>query len=432
MRSHERTLRATALACVTLVVIAGRPALAAPPARRAGPAPEEVMSTCATCHAKLEDPRLRASVGEHERGAHKDPRIGCVGCHEGDPGDPTTHAHEAKGFVARPSRAADCGACHSDAGFIRRINPRLPVGELALYELSLHGKLAASGDKAAPTCATCHGKHEILSEGAPTSPVSRANIASLCGGCHADPKHMAAYEIPTDQLAKWKKSVHGEAFQKGNPAAPTCTGCHGAHAATPPEAASAERTCGRCHEEERGLFDESAHARGFQRRGLAACVACHDDHEIAPASSLRVGATADATCTKCHAKDDKPLQVAAHLAKLLGRARDRAAEARAALGRAREDGLHISRAAHALDRVSTAEIRLRPVIHTLDPERVERAVLAVESAVSAAEALVTDAERARRAERRGYYVALALSILLFTTLMLKTRQLDRRRKQGAS
>jgi hypothetical protein len=404
------------------------------PRGRALPPPGDVANTCATCHAGRAEAKLRQPSDEYAKSVHRDERIGCVGCHKGDARDPTAGAHKAEGFVSHPQHAevADiCGGCHSDAAFMRRINARLPGGQLALYKLSLHGKLAASGDAAAPTCSVCHGKHDVLPVASPKSPVNRANVAELCSGCHGDPKRMATYGIKTDQFAKWQKSVHGEAFRKGNQNAPTCTGCHGAHSATPPEAASVARACGRCHDEELGLFEQSPHSKGFRKRGLAPCVACHSNHDVAPASSLLVGVTPDATCTKCHATDEKPMKVADKLAGLLRHARDRAAQARATLARARTDGYHIAGAAYALDQVGTAELRLRPVVHTLDPDRMETAVAAVEKAVVAAEQLDVDARLARRIERRGYYAALALAVVLFTALLLKTMELDRRRRRGA-
>ena len=104
--------------------------------------------------------------------------------------------------------------------------------------------------------------------------MNRANVAKLCGGCHGDPEMMAKYGLRTDQYEKWTKSVHGQAFRAGNPNAPTCTGCHGAHSSAPPDASSVARACGRCHEEEMGFFEQSPHSQGFRERGLAQCVAC--------------------------------------------------------------------------------------------------------------------------------------------------------------
>jgi len=398
-------------------------------AKRALPSPLDATNTCATCHGTLTDPKLRGPVKEFNASAHRDDRIGCVACHKGDPRDPTAGAHaKSTGFEAHPTHAevpGICGGCHSDANFMRRINGRIPVGQHALFSISLHGKLTASGDADAPDCATCHGKHAIASPSSPTAPVHRSNVAKLCGGCHSDQKRMAKYDLRTDQVDKWTKSVHGEAFRKGNPNAPTCTGCHGAHSAAPPDTTSVAHACGRCHEEEMGFFEQSAHSKGFRQRGLAQCVACHSNHDVAPATASMVGTTPESTCMKCHSKDDKPRQVADDLSNLLKRARDRATEARTRVQRARDAGLRVAGVAFTLDRIASAELRLRGVVHTLDPKRLEARVAEVDQAVDEALAMVSEAERARTNERRGYYFALALAGLVFVMLALKSWQLDK-------
>ena len=271
---------------------------------------------------------------------HRDDRIGCVGCHKGDSRDPTVGAHaRSMGFEPHPTHAEVpqiCGNCHSDAAYMRHLNARLPVGQEALFRLSLHGKRTAAGDDQAPNCGSCHGRHEILPPSSPRSPVNRANVSKLCGGCHSDPKRMARYQIPTDQVSKWERSVHGQAFRNGNPNAPTCTGCHGAHASTPPDASSVARACGRCHEEEMGFFEQSPHSKGFRERGLAQCVACHGNHDVVSPTALIVGTTPDAICMKCHTQDEKPRKVAEETSGLLRDARGRAEAARAAVHRARD------------------------------------------------------------------------------------------------
>jgi hypothetical protein len=241
---------------------------------------------------------------------------------------------------------------------------------------------------------------------------------------------MARYQIPTDQFEKWEASVHGKAFAAGNPNAPTCTGCHGAHASAPPDAASVAHACGRCHEQEMQLFEQSPHSQGFRKRGLAQCVACHSNHDVTPATALMVGTGPDATCMKCHGHDEKPRKVADDIAGLLRGARARASEAREGVANARAEGLRVSGASYALDRVATAETKVRSVVHTLDPARVEAVVGEIDQAASEALSLVASAERDRRTERRGYYAALALAGLLLITLVLKARQLDRRRARG--
>jgi predicted CXXCH cytochrome family protein len=423
------------------------PAMAVPPAAapsasasgglstRSLPSPIDATNTCATCHGTLTDNKLRTPSKEFLHSTHRDERIGCVGCHKGDPRDPTVGAHSpTTGFTPHPTHAEVpqiCGGCHSDAAFVRRVNGRLPVGQAALFNLSLHGKLTAAGDPAAPDCSTCHGKHDIQSPSSPLSPVNRANVAKLCSGCHADKERMGKYDIRTDQFEKWQKSVHGQAFAAGNKNAPTCTGCHGAHASTPPDASSVARACGRCHEQEMQLFEQSPHSQGFRKRGLAQCVACHSNHDVARASAIMVGVGPDATCMKCHSHDEKPRQVASDISDLLTGARERAAEARAAVARAEAAGLRVSGAQYSLDQVATAEQKVRGVVHTLDPSRVQAMVADIDSSVDETLRLVANAERARKLERRGYYAALVLSGLLLLTLVLKATRLDRRRRQAS-
>jgi predicted CXXCH cytochrome family protein len=413
---------------------AAAPAASSGLASRSLPPPTDATNTCASCHGTLTDNKLRTPSKEFLHSVHRDERIGCVGCHKGDPRDPTVGAHAAStGFTPHPTHAEIpqiCGGCHSDAAFIRRINSRLPVGQAALFNLSLHGRLTAAGDTTAPDCSSCHGKHDIQPPASPLAPVNRANVAKLCSGCHADKERMSKYDIRTDQFEKWQKSVHGQAFAAGNPNAPTCTGCHGAHASTPPDASSVARACGRCHEQEMQLFEQSPHSQGFRKRGLAQCVACHSNHDVARASANMVGIGPDATCMKCHSHDDKPRQVASDISDLLRSARERAAEARAAVAAATTQGLRVPGAEYSLEQVATSELKIRGVVHTLDPARVQAMVADIDASVTETLTLVANAEHARKLERRGYYVALAFACLLLVTLVLKTLQLDRRRGQA--
>ena len=415
-------------------VEAGAPATSA--IRRALPPATQAMNTCAACHSTLTDDKLRKVAEDFAHSIHRDEGIGCVGCHGGDPRDPTTGAHAAAlGFRAHPTHgevAGMCGACHENVSFIRRFNGLLPVGQATLFATSLHGKLTAAGDARAPDCTTCHGKHDILDPASALSPVNRSNVAKLCGSCHADKDRMASYGIAVDQLPKWEKSVHGVAFAAGNPKAPTCTGCHSPHSSLPPDVSSLTRVCVRCHADEQLLFEQSPHSQEFRKRGLGPCVVCHGNHDVAPPTALMVGTQPNAVCMKCHANDEKPREVADRIAELLGGVELQAAEARAAVARAHDRGLHVAGADYALDRIATAEMKMRSAVHTLDPVRVAALVADADPAAREVVRLVGEAEHARLVERRGYDVALALAALLLLLLVLKARQLDRRRRQGSA
>jgi hypothetical protein len=178
------------------------------------------------------------------------------------------------------------------------------------------------------------------------------------------------------------------------------------------------------------LFEQSPHSQGFRKRGLAQCVACHSNHDVARASANMVGLGPEATCMRCHSHDDKPRQVASDISELLRTARERAAEARAAVATATAAGLRVPGAEYSLEKVSTAELKIRGVVHTLDPARVQAMVADIDGSVTETLTMVTNAEHARKLERRGYFVALAFACLLLVTLVLKTLQLDRRRRQA--
>ncbi len=246
--------------------------------------PEEEPNTCAACHSTLPEEVLSKPAREYRGSVHRDDRIGCFGCHKGDPKNPTVAAHDqAAGFIPRPKHedvSKVCGGCHQDVAFMRRFRGDLETDQKAQYDTSLHGRLANAGDPGAPTCIDCHGVHGIQPRKSLESPVNRRNIPHLCGKCHSDAAKMKNRKIPTNQLSAWERSRHAQAFNAGNPNAPNCIGCHGPHASLPPVASTAGRVCGHCHEDELDMFRLSPHTKPFQRLGLAECTPCHDNHDV--------------------------------------------------------------------------------------------------------------------------------------------------------
>jgi predicted CXXCH cytochrome family protein len=397
--------------------------------------PERDANTCVSCHLTLADVKLRVVAERFQRSVHKDERIGCVACHKGNPNDPTVQAHDpASGFIVHPPHdqiAAICGGCHEDPTFIRRFSTTLPSDQKKLYELSIHGKLAGTGDSSAPTCSDCHGTHDIEPVASPGAPANRLRVVQLCARCHADKQYMAPYAIATDQVEKWKKSVHGAAVAAGSDAAPTCTGCHSPHAGTLPGTLTVAAFCGRCHHEERDLFLQSPHSRAFRKLGLAECVPCHGHHEVARATWL-AGMGPDSACSRCHGKDEKPQQVARSVGALLTRVDQSERAVMTDLEDAKKGGLFVPEAVFALDQLRTERLRLVAQVHTLDLPRLdEQAELALGKA-KLAQGFLDRARGERRIERRGYYVALGVAGLLFVLLLLKARELARRRTRSAS
>jgi predicted CXXCH cytochrome family protein len=391
------------------------------------PCPGSAADSCYECHSSLQDARLSKPARLYAKSVHRIDAIGCVGCHGGVRDDPTTSAHKSEDFRGRPEHKTIprlCGDCHSDARVIRRYNALLPVDQLALYQNSHHGQLVLWKDSdRPPVCTTCHGVHDIRASTDPLSPVSRANVAQLCGGCHSDAAKVGNSKLRRDQLNQWTASAHGKAVVAGDLSAPSCPQCHGAHAATPPAVDSVGQACGQCHLGELSAFDKGPHSKAFRKLGFAECLPCHGSHDVQAVRALALGLGGDAVCVKCHKGDQKPREVARRLNELLQQATDHAAEAKVTVLRAQREGLFIPGTGALMVELNTAVERLRPALHSLDLNALDKPVAAVDKVARESNKIVADARELRNTERRGYYVAIAMLAFLFLLLLAKGRQL---------
>lgn len=222
----------------------------------------------------------------------------CRDCHATLSADAVAH-----GF---PVPYVDCSGCHGT-------QPRM--GARPVDAVKHGGKGAPTGES--PTCADCHGTHDIRRALAPGSSVNRASIVVTCAACHG-PKGAAAKAIGSRQVVEYRNSVHGrpDSARAGLYAA-VCTDCHGTHVILPASDPASKvhesnlpRVCGSCHQKElqdySGGIHGSAHAQGIL--DAPSCTDCHGEHRILAASEsgssvsqLRVSET----CARCH--EDKTL-----------------------------------------------------------------------------------------------------------------------------
>lgn len=386
----------------------------------------QATDRCAGCHIRLPDDRLQKPAMLLRESPHRDDAIGCSACHGGDRNDPTIRAHSAAGFNRRPARADIprlCGSCHADPRFIRRFNPALQVDQLVAYEASVHGERFRSGDTQAPVCTSCHGVHDIMGRADPRSRVHPSQVADTCKSCHADPKMMSVYKLPTHQHASWKDSVHGQGIARGNLGAATCVDCHTAHAATPPAVTSVARVCGRCHADQRERFRTSPHARAFERLGFPECEQCHGNHGVARTSPSMIGLGPDGVCGKCHEEGQKGTDGVKTLAAMIQDSHKKAAAARAAVQQAELAGLPLADARAGLEQVHTAELRLGNALHDFDPKKLKVATDEVASAAERVHASLAQANSGRRSYGRFVVVVAGLVLLHLAFLLLRIRRL---------
>jgi predicted CXXCH cytochrome family protein len=392
----------------------------------AGSAPGE--DSCVRCHQELPDP-LGPPVAGMQRDVHAKIGLSCADCHGGDPKDPGMSAMDAaKGFVGKPARARIpelCGRCHADESYMRRFNPRLPVDQLATYWTSVHGQRLRQGDTAVATCVSCHGVHGILPASDASSPVYKMNVPETCGRCHADAQYMAAYHIPTNQLAQYQRSIHGQTLLVARDgAAPACNDCHGNHGAFPPGARSVAAVCGQCHAFNKDLFLASPHHPAFDRLGLPECVTCHGNHLVVQTSDEMLGVGATAVCVSCHAPGSAGYAAAEQMRLAIDRLKDAVSVADRTLARAAAAGMEVSEAEAALQSAREDLVKTRTQVHAFDPASlVQIADAGVQTATAAAH--IGEAALVELRNRRWMaLIPLSLIALVGALLYRKLRELS--------
>lgn len=170
------------------------------------------MENCFECHGYKGENYVDKDVYESSVHGGQD----CITCHD------FTDANEA-GVIPEVEMSENCGTCHS--------------GSWSDYQDSVHIE-----SEWAPSCADCHGTHEITTVNNETSPAYFQNQQESCGECHSE------------AAASYQEHFHGKAVALGSTSNPSCTDCHGAHTIldsdNPASLTSRQNTpelCAECH-----------------------------------------------------------------------------------------------------------------------------------------------------------------------------------------
>jgi predicted CXXCH cytochrome family protein len=395
----------------------------------AAPSPE----SCIACHLATGDDRLARPAQEFAKDIHAAKGFGCISCHGGDAQEEGMEAMDPdKGYIGKPERlqvVQVCARCHADADFMKRFNAAMRVDQVTEYYSSIHGRrLRDLDDPNVPTCASCHPAHAIKPASDPLSSVHPLRVAMTCGGCHADATLMQAYGIPTDQFPKYQESVHWMTMSvKGDPAAPTCNDCHGNHGAAPPGVSWVGNVCGQCHTVQAEFFAKSPHAQIFAQLGAPGCASCHDNHEVREAGPEMLGLGEKAVCAACHTVQDKSGEVAAGMRALIDGLHSDYERASTVLHQAERAGMEVSQALFELTGANDALIKAGAAVHTFTLAAVEQET-EVGLAISA-KAYVRGLQALEELQfrRKGLALSVVIILALIVGLLLKIRQLERRR-----
>ncbi len=238
-------------------------------------------ASCLKCHADRVDPKaLQGSVHA---------KLACAECHS----DAQADTHERK----KPKRVA-CGKCHAD-----------PAAEFAK---SIHTELSRQGVPDVPTCASCHGTHNVYRPTDLRSMVNHLQVDTTCLKCHAGAEIKARHPgmRAPEFVEKYKASVHGRAVHfKGLTVAATCSTCHGHHAIRPAKDPTSSvhrnnipKTCSECHVGIYKDWEESAHGKAWKAGSAKGpvCTTCHNAHQIEDPEGRGFRLHTKDRCGGCH------------------------------------------------------------------------------------------------------------------------------------
>jgi formate dehydrogenase gamma subunit len=245
----------------------------------------------------------------------------CVDCHDG--GDEDAPIITMEMIESSVHEDLECEDCHVDAELDRHEDGLYPVlcadcheDEADVYVK--HGSLEVGSDEDLPSCADCHGTHEILASDDEGSQVHPLNLPETCGSCHEDYDITLNHKfLPKHPVETYRDSVHGKTTVGGRYEAATCNDCHATDGTAhrilgpgDPESTinhfAIPETCGQCHEAIEKDYWEGIHGQ-LTARGETdspVCTHCHGEHQIIsptdPRSPVSPTHLAEATCTPCH------------------------------------------------------------------------------------------------------------------------------------
>ncbi|KAA3634078.1 MAG: hypothetical protein DWP97_07895 [Calditrichaeota bacterium] len=255
--------------------------------------------TCLSCHEDTELTGLNhlgneismfVSLDSLNNSVHAG--FACVDCHmDLDGADDYPHGEE----LAK----VDCATCHDDVNDI--------------FMSSAHGSAQADNENA-PTCSSCHGSHDILSDSDPAAKTSKKQLPYTCSACHHKQVLTNDPDVKlTDSFDRYMRGIHAEGISKGIGSAASCDDCHGIHDLKPASNIQSKvhkmnipKTCSKCHND---IFIQ--YSKGIHGKALAAgildspnCSDCHGEHEILgvgdPDSPVNAAHLSDYVCGRCH------------------------------------------------------------------------------------------------------------------------------------
>jgi cytochrome b subunit of formate dehydrogenase len=177
------------------------------------------------------------------------------------------------------------------------------VQQIDSYMHSVHARPSrVDQSRTNATCYDCHDAHRIGTLGSEARADHRLRNPEVCGRCHEEQKE------------QYLESAHGRAVTEWqDPGAAVCSDCHTTHQIDSPKGDATQllitQNCGSCHQEEQKTYLASYHGQ-VNRLGYAhtaKCFDCHGSHQVGgvddPTSKIHKANRLE-TCQQCH--EDAP------------------------------------------------------------------------------------------------------------------------------
>jgi hypothetical protein len=225
--------------------------------------------TCSTCHASANpEAEIVANLPyESVRAVQIQLNEACRTCHEEEYQASADSMH-SKSFEDGNLHAPLCVDCHGSHGVQSLKASRASISQscekchesaVTSYQSSVHGAaLAADSSTDAPTCADCHGVHDVTG---PSQANFRSESVAACTRCHQNEEMMSRNGVATELFDPSMDNFHGVALsvydqrsstQTGD--TPVCYDCHGVHTIRKSDdpvstvySANLLETCQKCH-----------------------------------------------------------------------------------------------------------------------------------------------------------------------------------------
>lgn len=139
------------------------------------------QAACVNCHPDVYEVYKNSVHGKNVIVKKSSDGPVCTSCH-GSPHyiQPKTSKESA---VNHFNVVQSCGSCHEETFMVEKYGFSPKVMER--YLESFHGRKLKVGHPGSPSCANCHGAHNVVSAKDPASPVVGKNKIATCDKCHA-------------------------------------------------------------------------------------------------------------------------------------------------------------------------------------------------------------------------------------------------------